>query len=202
VKTIRSPPTPASLQVTPRATTADSPTPKLSFAEKLQAKKQKEEATQKLFRAVMLNKVAQVKELLEKGADPNVLGKGEGFFVELFPLYVAAKGKFNEVLHLLIEHKANLDGINTYYGTALHAAINNHNQEGVEALLAAGADPNKVNGMGYSPLQNAVQNGDYGLGIVEALLMAEADVNAKNAPWNRIGSCSGDGPKTNGAYPS
>jgi ankyrin repeat protein len=159
--------------------TADSPTPKLSFAEKLQAKKQKTEASQKLLRAVSLNKVAQVKELLEKGADPNVLGKIESSYLEMFPLYVAAKGNSNEVLDLLIEHKANLDSMIAVYGTALHGAINSSNEVGVEALLKAGADPNKVNGMGYSPLQMAVQLSDRYLGIVENLLMAEADVNAK-----------------------
>jgi hypothetical protein len=49
----------------------------MSLAEQFQARRQQEESTQKLFKAVSLNKVAKVKELLRKGADPNVLDMAE-----------------------------------------------------------------------------------------------------------------------------
>jgi ankyrin repeat protein len=162
-------------------TVASSPSPKLSFAEKLQAKKQREESTQKLFRAVSLNKIDNVKELLEMGADPNVLGKRQDTSAELFPIHIAATNKFNEVLRLLIQHKAKVDVVSPGYGTALHGAISFRNQEGVEALLEGGADPNKVDPSGYSPLQNAAQYSDNDPGILDALLLADAEINLKTS---------------------
>jgi ankyrin repeat protein len=151
----------------------------LSFAEKLRAKKQREESTQKLFRAVSLNKIDNVKELLEMGADPNILGKMQYTGVEVFPIYVAATKKFNEVLRLLIQHKAKVDAVSHGFGTALNGAISLMNQEGVEALLEGGADPNKVDHSEYSPLQNAAQFSDNYPGILEALLLADAEIDLK-----------------------
>jgi len=160
-------------------TIASSPSPKLSFAEKLQAKKQREESAQKLFRAVSLNKIDNVKELLGIGADPNVLGTRQDTLAEMFPIYVAATQKFNEVLRLLIQHKANVDAVSPGYGTALHGAISFRNQEEVEALLNGGADPNKVDLSGYSPLQNAAQFSDERPGIFDALILADAEIDLK-----------------------
>lgn len=148
----------------------------MSFAEKLQAKKQRDEATQKLFRAVYLNKIDNVKELLKMGADPNVMGKRPDTHLEVYPIYTAATQKFNEVLRLLIEHNADVDVVTPGCGTALHGAINLRNQEGVEELLKGGADPNKVN-HSYSPLVNAAQYADSDPGILDALLLADAEVD-------------------------
>jgi ankyrin repeat protein len=153
----------------------------LTYAEKLQAKKEREEATQKLFRAVSLNKIADVKELLEKGADPNIPGKRDYGDSEIFPVYVAATNKFTEVLRLLIEHKANVDAVSPGYGTALHGAIIRMNQEAVEELLKGGADPNKIGATGFSPLQSAIQLGDGDLGIFEALVLAEPEIDLKTS---------------------
>jgi ankyrin repeat protein len=159
----------------------------MTLAEQFQARREREESTEKLFRAVSLNKVAKVKELLGKGADPNVLGNSNGG-AKMLPICVAARGKFNEILHLLIQNKAKVDGISPGFGTALHAAIMMRNQEEVEALLSAGAnpngDPNSLNITQYTPLQYAAQYSDVDSGILEALLIAGADVNAKS----RIGT--------------
>jgi ankyrin repeat protein len=153
----------------------------LTYAEKLRAKKEREEATQKLFRAVSLNKIANVKELLEKGADPNVPGKSEFNGSEMFPVYVAATNKFNEVLRLLIEHKANVDAVSPDGGTALNGAITRMNQEAVEELLKGGADPNKVDQTRFSPLQNAAQFADSDSGIFDAVLLAEPEIDLKTS---------------------
>jgi ankyrin repeat protein len=155
---------------------ASSPAPKMSFAEKLQAKKQRDESTQKLFRAVWLNKIDNVMELLEMGADPNAMGRRQDTNGEVYPIYTAATKKFNEVLRLLIEHKANVDIVTPGCGTALHGAIMLNNQEGVEALLEGGADPNKVN-HSHSPLGYAAQFADRDPGILDALLLADAEVD-------------------------
>lgn len=158
-----------------------SPTRKLTYAEKLQAMEEREEATRKLFRAVSLNKIAEVKELLEKGADPNTLGTSESVLSEKFPIYVAATNKFPEVLRLLIQYKAKVDAVSPGCGTALHGAITFHNKEAVKELLKSGADPNKVDQTGYTPLQNAAQKADRDSGIFDALLLAEPEIDLKTS---------------------
>jgi ankyrin repeat protein len=167
----------ASLQA---LTIASSPPPKLSFAERLAAKRKQEERNQKLFRAVSLNKIDSVRELLELGADPNVLGKRQDTNIEVYPIYMAATNKFNEVLSLLVKHKAKVDITTLYSGTALYGAIENKNQEGVEILLGGGADSNKINTNGYSPLAYAAQFSDRDSSILDALLLMDADVNLKS----------------------
>jgi len=136
-------------------------------------------AAQKLFRAVSLNKIASVKELLEKGADPNVLGKSEYGDCEQYPIYVAAINTFPEVLRLLIENKASLDAVSPGCGTALYGAIVRMNEPAVKELLKGGADPNKVDISGYSPLQYAAQTADGDPGIFDALLLAEPEIDLK-----------------------
>lgn len=122
-----------------------------------------------------------MKELLEKGADPNVLGKGEYGSITKFPIHVAASNKFNDVLRLLIEHKANVDAVSPGCGTALKGAITRMNLEAVEELLKAGADPNKVDQTGYTPLQSAAQFADRNPGIFNALLLAEPEIDLKTS---------------------
>jgi ankyrin repeat protein len=118
-----------------------------------------------------------VKELLENGADPNVLGKND-LGNDEYPILVAVRGKFSEILDLLIQHKANVDAITPGAGTALHWALSAMYDDPVDALLSAGADPNRVTHQ-YTPLQNAAQYGDRDISTIEALLIAGADVNAK-----------------------
>lgn len=129
-------------------TIAGSPPPKLSFAERLAAKIQQEERNQKLFRAVSLNKIDNLKELLELGANPNFLGRRLDAHTDSYPIYVAADKNFNDVLRLLIKYKAKVDVVVPGYGTALYGAIASNNQEGVEVLLEGGADPNKLKSFG------------------------------------------------------
>lgn len=162
----------------------DSPPRKLSFGEKLAAKKEQEERNKKLFRAIALNKFDSVKELLDLGADPNILGQRLDVQTDVYPIYLAATNKFNDILRLLVEHKAKVDIITPYTSTALYGAIVFKNQEGVEILLEGGADPNKINTNGYSPLAYAVQFSDKDSSILDALLLMDADVNL-NSPCGR-----------------
>jgi hypothetical protein len=133
-------PSPAPSQVAPRATATNSPAPNLSVADQLRARRQRAESTQNLFRAVKLNNIAKVKELLEKGADPNVLGKND-LGTGVYPILIAVQGKFNEVLDLLIEHKANVDATTPGFGTAFRAFDNQsieHLHELIESIKSSG----------------------------------------------------------------
>lgn len=63
--------------------------------------------------------------------------------------------------------------------TALFHACSENNVECVQALLAAKADPELEDTLGFRPLHWAAQKGD-GLGVVRALLEGGADVDALN----------------------
>lgn len=78
---------PGSLPVPPQTIRSSrSPPPGISFAEKFQARREREEIAQKLFRAVSLNKVAEVKELVGKGADLMFLARAWGVMCCQFTL--------------------------------------------------------------------------------------------------------------------
>ena len=69
----------------------------------------------------------------------------------------------------------------------LHVAIRTGELEAVEALLKAGADPNRIDGQGWTPLNAAVAglNGKgTPLAIIDALLQAGADPNQPGGKSN------------------
>lgn len=105
-----------------------------------------------------------MKELLQQGADPNILGRRLDTHIEVYPIYISVTNKFNDILRLLIEHNAKVDVVSPGFGTALHGAITFSNQEAVEILLEGGAE--------YS---------DSDSGILDALLLMDADVNLKTS---------------------
>jgi ankyrin repeat protein len=154
----------------------------LSFKEQLQARKGRDNLNKNLMQAVIRNNPASVETLLQQGADVNAfcLVDISGWERQVPPIYVAAHKKHSDVLRMLLQHHpdANAVGDNTC-GTALLAAIQCGNEEGVEELLGAGADPNQ-SGCSYkgSPLMTAAQIN--ATGILELLILAGADVNAKS----------------------
>ena len=68
--------------------------------------------------------------------------------------------------------------IPTNYAFALYDACEENNKQIVSLLLTAGADVNKANNYGSSPLHSAVENGS--AEIVKMLIDAGADVNKAN----------------------
>jgi ankyrin repeat protein len=63
----------------------------------------------------------------------------------------------------------------------LHIAVQERHVDVIEALLAAGADPNAADKHGNGPLWTAVMNARGDNRIVELLLQAGADPQHKNA---------------------
>ena len=84
--------------------------------------------------------------LLNKGADPNLFGKGGDT-----ALIVAARLGFDEAVGWLIDLGAKVDAANKMGETALITAVEQRQTQIVRLLLSAGADPDKTDtAAGYS----------------------------------------------------
>ncbi|CAG5125123.1 unnamed protein product, partial [Candidula unifasciata] len=141
-----------------------------------------------LVLAVESSREAIVKALLEGGADPNVLIKGNHFHIT--PLILAAERGDIEVMKLLIQHKADVKSSRSdNQRTAIHIMVTNRVREDdtiamIQILLQAGADINAVDIDGNTPLHLAVQHNkghsDSSTSLEEFLLDRGANVFAKN----------------------
>jgi ankyrin repeat protein len=94
-------------------------------------------------------------------------------------LHFAAFFTQPDAARLLIDRGADVEAVASTFGNVrpLHSAAAAANTDTVEALLAAGADPNARQNGGFTPLHSAAQNGDRE--AVEALLARGADPDAK-----------------------
>ncbi|KAJ7604379.1 ankyrin repeat-containing domain protein [Mycena polygramma] len=124
--------------------------------------------------------VYEVDAALDHCADANALDSA---------LQGAASKGHMDIVHLLLKHGADVNGVYGKSGCALYCAVQNSHVDVVRTLLENGADVNAVIGDGDSALQEAVQN-DH-VDIVRSLLECGADVNAVDgdsvlqwAAWN------------------
>jgi cytohesin len=108
----------------------------------------------------------------------------EDIFLEHNPNFAERRNKapydYPGIFKVLVDAKADISALVTIASTKLtplHLALFVDNIEAVNALLAAGADPNFVNHEGMSPLFMACDKADDCLGAVPALIAAGADVN-------------------------
>jgi hypothetical protein len=108
--------------------------------------------------------------LLDHGADPNAMDKNWQT-----PLMAAAFTGNDEVVRILIAHKANVNIGSKFGNTALMEA---RGLSVVKQLLSAGAAVNDKNIKGRTALHWAAWRGD--LEVVKALIEAGASVNAKD----------------------
>ena len=123
-----------------------------------------------------------VRMLLDVGACPDI--QKAGFFT---PLHAAAQGRHADAVRILLDAGYACDCQESDGGaTPLYAAAFSGCIEGVQMLLAAGADPNlsidsdamATHGGGAVPLHVAVDHNS--VEMVQALLDAGAHVNAQN----------------------
>ena len=111
-----------------------------------------------LIKAVKSRDIKKVKELLERGANPNAKDGDEET-----PLhYAAAKGSV-DIAKLLIDKGANVNAKSVDGFTPLHVAAMKGNLPVVELLLESGADPNAIDQFGRTPAKMAQNQGYTGV---------------------------------------
>jgi uncharacterized protein len=99
-----------------------------------------------LILAIARNDTQWTGWLLQKGADPNLAGKGGET-----PLIVASRTGFYEAVGWLIGQKARVDATNRRGETALIVAVQQRDVPIVRLLLESGANPDKTDSLqGYS----------------------------------------------------
>jgi ankyrin repeat protein len=118
---------------------------------------------------------ACARELLTRGADPNIFGPGTKS-----PLYGAVFGGRTSLAELLLEYGANLDP-DLLFVTA--APRRQYGEPMTKFLLDKGIDPNPVSAEWGTPLHLAVYAGKPN--IVKLLLDAGADPTTKSAAGTR-----------------
>jgi len=162
-----------------------------------------------LHKAALVGNAERVKELLKKGANPNVQDeygwtplheaayKGHVDVVELLlehgadpniqskngltPLHEAAYKGHVDVVELLLEHGADPNIQNEYGDTPLHWAASEGPVDVVKLLLEHGANPNIQNKDGWTPLHKAALLGR--VDVVKLLLEHGADPTVKDGRW-------------------
>ena len=126
-----------------------------------------------LLQAVWKGDVLAVKELLEKGVDPNgqtKLGKS--------PLHVAATKEETEITSLLIVSGADVNAKDQNGKTPLMKSVSAGRRANAEVLLSAGAKVNAIDENGFTALMWAAMLGFPE--FVEILLETGADVSARS----------------------
>lgn len=135
------------------------------------AKFQSKKGDSWLFIASRYGQTDSVKELLQAGANPNILLLNPG----VTPLYIAAQNGHEDIVKNLIDAGAYIDLPSLDGCTPLYTAAQNGHENIVKDLINAGADINLPFLDGSTPLCIAAQNGHGG--IAKDLINAGADIN-------------------------
>ncbi|MEC9249424.1 MAG: ankyrin repeat domain-containing protein [Pseudomonadota bacterium] len=124
-----------------------------------------------LYHAAHRGRLADIRAMLEAGADPNEISLGDGA-----PLFAAIRSGRRDVFDLLMQYGADPELAVDGDGSPMIAAARNGERDMLEAMIASGASINAGVAGDGNPLIAAVQVGDRNM--VEFLLEAGADPNA------------------------
>lgn len=94
---------------------------------------------QRLFIAIKINSINQVRYLLDQGIDPNIRNINT-----ITPLILAAYNGKLEIAELLLDRGADVNASNIYGETPLLVAVAKGNVDTVKLLLKRGADPYRL----------------------------------------------------------
>ncbi|XP_077589715.1 ankyrin repeat and SOCS box protein 12-like [Stigmatopora nigra] len=160
----------------------------------LQPKEEDEDngLSQALNNAVSGNDVLLLSELLSQESYRRSINTRSGWGVPVTPLRAAAALGHLKCLELLLEHGAEIDGLDVKAQTPLFTAVSGKHLHCVLALLKAGADPNGSPHNNCSPVLTAAREGD--VDILRELLHfgAEVDVRPKVPQWaSQATACKG-----------
>lgn len=150
-----------------------------------------------LQHAVSRNSYISATLLLEGGVDPDLKSRGTHHYTAL---HYAAERDNQQMIELLVTHKAKTDVTDKYKQTPLHVAAHEGNPRAVYALTKAGADIFAKDGNGHTALDIAIRRKSEVLdfqwqeyGDIERFLTRKMDeahkasVAFKQAQDNKIG---------------
>ena len=130
-----------------------------------------------LLNAVEFNQIANVRVLLENGANPNI-----SKFYEGSPFHVAIKEKHNEMALLMMKYGADVNlpcpDLFDQDNHPLHLAISNRNVEMAEALINHGCDVECKGSNGLTPMHHAAKQGFEDI-IVALMKTDNANINVQ-----------------------
>jgi ankyrin repeat protein len=108
--------------------------------------------------AAMANDVVDLEARLAAGDDQNL-----GDRLGLMPLHLAAQEGSLEAARVLLDHRADVDRVNSFCNTPLFVAVFNSRGRGdlIALLRERGADPLKANNSGQTPAGLARLIGNY-----------------------------------------
>lgn len=114
-------------------------------------------AQENLWDACKSGDIEAAKTAITNGADVNALDT-RGSKSGRKPLNWAAYYNHLEILKLLVEHNADINGQNITGFSPLHHAVESDNEQAVKLLLELGANQNSKNKRGKTPLDMAIAN--------------------------------------------
>ncbi len=133
-----------------------------------------------IFYAFECKNREMIRTLIERGAKPDITNH-----VGATPMTLAAAAGYKDILNLLINKRVKIDTENNY---PLHRAVNNGHTGSVEILLKNGADVNRKNENGQTPLH--IITSCYGTAwinrfdIIDILMKNGAEINKRDAKGN------------------